>query len=188
MQIGLDPDIIRRVRKGDATAIGWLFERYHTSIFRYLYYKVGDMHTAEDLTSEVFVHLMDSIARQSAAQDRPEDMSLQALLFKIARNLAIDYYRKHQTQQNVTLDENITASEPPIDTTVERHLDNQVLNKAINTLPFDQREVIILRFINCMPIADTAQVMLRSQDAVKALQRRALSALQVVLTDMAVTF
>ena len=187
MQISLDPDIIQRVRKGDSTAIGRLFERYHSSIFRYLYYKVGDMHTAEDLTSEVFVRLMLSIAKQPVDQDRPDREPLQAFLFTIARNLAIDHFRKHQSQMNVTLDENITASDLPLDATVERGLDNQLLNKAINTLPFDQREVIILRFINCLPIADTAQVMLRSQDAVKALQRRALAALHEVLSDMRVT-
>ena len=187
MQISLDPDMIRRVRKGDRIAIGRLFERYQPSLFRYLYYKVGDMHTAEDLTSEVFVHFMQSIARQSEAQDHMESMPLQALLFKIARNLAIDHYRKHQSQQNVSLEENISTSDPPIDAAVERKLDHQLLNKAINTLPYDQREVIILRFINSMPIADTAQIMLRSQDAVKALQRRALVALHEVLTDMRVT-
>jgi RNA polymerase sigma-70 factor, ECF subfamily len=187
MQISLDPDMIRRIRKGDRIAIGRLFERYQPSIFRYLYYKVGDMHTAEDLTSEVFVHFMLSLSKQSDAQDHPDSMPLQALLFKIARNLAIDHFRKHQSQQNITLEENISTSDPPIDATVERNLDNQLLNKAINTLPFDQREVIILRFINSMPIADTAQVMLRSQDAVKALQRRALAALHEVLAEMRVT-
>jgi RNA polymerase sigma-70 factor, ECF subfamily len=187
MKISLDPDTIRRVRKGDSVAIGSFFECYHLSIFRYLYYKVGDMHTAEDLTSEVFVHFMLSIAKKSDAQDPQEGMQPQAYLFKIARNLAIDHFRKHQTHQNVSLEENIPASDLPIDATIERRLDSQLLNKAINTLPSDQREVIILRFTNNMPIADTAQIMLRSKDAVKSLQTRALAALHEVLADMRVT-
>lgn len=176
MHIRFDSDVIKRVRKGDRAAIGALFERYHTGIFRYLYYKVGDVHTAEDLTSEVFLRLLRSLTQQ-----RPDSLQPQAWLYKIARNLAIDYYRKHQTHQPVALEENLSLNEL-VDTNVEHSLNNQVLYKAVNTLPFDQREVIILRFVNNLPIAEAAHVMERSEDAIKGLQRRALMSLRQVLS------
>jgi RNA polymerase sigma-70 factor (ECF subfamily) len=175
MQIGLDSDVIQRVSNGDRAAIGVLFERYHMGIFRYLYYKVGDVHTAEDLTSEVFLRLLRSLSQQ-----RPNNLQFNAWLYKIARNLAIDHYRKHQAQQPVSLEENLSTAEMD-DLNVDNRLNNQLLYKAVNQLPFDQREVVILRFINNLPIAEAARVMERSEDAIKGLQRRALSSLRQVL-------
>jgi RNA polymerase sigma-70 factor (ECF subfamily) len=177
MQISIDSDLLQRVRKGDRAAIGALFERYHDDIFRYLFYKVGDMHTAEDLTSEVFLRLI-----RSLAQRRPEDIQPQAWLYKIARNLAIDHYRKRQSMQSVTLEENVSSDEV-IDDRIEKGLDSRALYKAVNTLPFEQREVIIMRFINNLPIAEAARAMGRSEDAIKGLQRRALITLRQFLSD-----
>jgi RNA polymerase sigma-70 factor (ECF subfamily) len=177
MHTSIDSDVIQRVRKGDRVAIGAFFERYHDGIFRYLYYKVGDIHTAEDLTSEVFVRLI-----RSLVQHRLDDLQPQAWLYKIARNLAIDHYRKRQTLQAVTLEENVT-SEEVIDDRIEHSLDSHALYKAVNTLPFKQREVIIMRFINNLPIAEAALAMSCSQDAIKGLQRRALISLRQFLLD-----
>ena len=183
MQIGIDSETIRRVGKGDRDAIGALFESYHLKIFRYLYYRIGDIHIAEDLASEVFVRLI-----RSSTQNRPGSPVLQALLYKIARNLAIDHYRKPQAQQPVTLPETVQSTDEPIDATVERRLDHQVLYKAVHALPFDQGEVIMLRFISAMSIAEAAQVMNCSEDAIKGLQRRALLSLRQVLSDWEVPY
>lgn len=177
----LDSGLIERVCKGDRTAIGALFERYHTGIFRYLYYKVGDQHTAEDLTSEVFLRFIRSID-----DSHPENMQPQAWLYKAARNLAIDHYRKNQTQKPIDLPETLSAEHAVADH-VEKGLESQELYKAINQLPFEQREVIILRFINSLPIAEAAHVMGRTEDAVKGLQHRALQALRQSLIDMGFT-
>jgi RNA polymerase sigma-70 factor (ECF subfamily) len=177
MQIGIDSDVIQRIRKGDRAAIGALFERYHTDIFRYLYYKVGDTHIAEDLASEVFLRLI-----RSLAQKDPVELQPQAWLYRIARNLAIDHYRKSQAQQPVMLDENV-SSDVSIDTQYEQNFDSQALYKCIKALPYDQREVIILRFINRMPISEVANTLERSEDAIKGLQHRALLSLRRALLD-----
>jgi len=181
MHISLDSDLIKRVRNGDRAAIGALFERYHTGIFRYLYYKVGNVHHAEDLASEAFLRLLRFVTEQ-----HPDSLQPQAWLYKIARNLAIDFYRKHQTHQQVPLEENITMNES-VDMNVEHNLNAQQLYKAVNALPYDQREVIILRFINNLPIAEAAHAMDCSENAVKGLQRRALLSLRQVLSSRGVT-
>jgi RNA polymerase sigma-70 factor, ECF subfamily len=177
MHISNDSDVIQHVRKGDRATIGAFFELYHDGIFRYLYYRVGDTHTAEDLTAEVFLRLI-----RSLAQHRLDDLQPKAWLYKIARNLAIDHYRKRQTYQAVTLEENV-ASEEVIDDRLEHSLDSHALYKAVNSLPFEQREVIILRFINNLPIAEAALTMSCSQDSIKGLQRRALISLRQFLLD-----
>ncbi len=181
MHISSDSDVIKRVRRGERAAVGLLFERYYTGIFRYLYYKVGDVHVAEDLSSEVFLRLL-----RFLAQERPGDLLPKPWLYKIARNLAIDYYRKNQSYQPTTLEENVSMNEM-VDVNVEQSLDSQALYTAVNALPFDQREVIILRFVNNIPIAEAAQIMNRSDDAIKGLQRRALLALRQVLEARGVT-
>ena len=170
-------NVIQRVRKGDRAAIAALFERHHDGIFRYLYYRVGDIHTAEDLTSEVFLRLI-----RSLVQHRLEELQPQAWLYKIARNLAIDHYRKKQAFQPAALEED-APSEEMLDDRTGDSLDSHALYIAVNALPFEQREVIILRFINNLPIAEAALAMSCSQDAVKGLQRRALISLRQFLSD-----
>lgn len=182
MDVLLDSEVIERVCKGDRTAIGTLFERYHTGIFRYLYYKVGDQQTAEDLTSEVFLRFIRSID-----SNHPENMQPQAWLYKAARNLAIDHYRKNQTQKPVDLPETL-STEQTVAEHVDKGLESQTLFSAINQLPYEQREVIILRFINSLPIADAAHLMGRTEDAVKGLQHRALQALRQSLIDQGFTY
>jgi len=178
MQVNTDLHTLQRVRRGDRHAISEIFESYHLKIFRYLFYKVGDVGTAEDLASEVFVRLI-----RTWAETTPDGTRLQAWLFKIARNLAIDHYRRHQSQNPDTLPDTVPSEDDPIDTTVQRILNHQLLYKAVNMLPFDQCEVIRLRFISELSIAESAQIMGRSEDAIKGLQRRALSALREILTD-----
>ena len=178
MQVDTDFQTLKRIRQGDRYAISKLFESYHVKIFRYLFYKVGDERTAEDLASEVFIRLI-----RTWAETTPEGTRLQAWLFKIARNLAIDYYRRQKSLNQDPLMETEPSGDDPIDTTVQRILDHQLLYKAVNMLPFDQCEVIRLRFISEMTIMETSQIMGRSQDAIKGLQRRALSALRQILTD-----
>ena len=179
MQNSIDSNVIQGIHKGDRAAIGAFFERYHDGIFRYLYYQVGDIHAAEDLTSEVFLRLI-----RSLAQHRLDDLQPQAWLYKIARNLAIDHYRKRKTYQPVSLEENVASGEV-IDDRIGPSLDSHALYKAVNNLPFEQREVIIMRFINNLPIAEAALTMSCSQDAIKGLQRRALISLRQFLVDRA---
>jgi RNA polymerase sigma-70 factor (ECF subfamily) len=85
----LNPTLIRRAQEGESAVVGALYERYQRGIFRYLYYRVGDQQTAEDLTSEVFLRMVEKLSNFDDRQ-----LSFQAWLFQIARNLSIDHYRK----------------------------------------------------------------------------------------------
>ncbi len=178
MQLKTDPRSLQQVCQGDQIAISDLFERYHLKIFRYLYYKVGDIPTAEDLASEVFARLV-----RSWATTTQSGALLQAWLFKTARNLVIDHYRRNLILRPEELPDSLPSKDDPIEMTIEHQLDHQLLYKAIRLLSFDQGEVIRLRFINNLSIAETAQIMGRSEDAIKGLQRRALSELRQILTS-----
>ncbi len=174
-------ETIKKAQEGDSAVIGALFEEYHASIFRYLYYKVGDFHTAEDLASEVFLRMI-----RSLVHFQPSSISFQAWLFQIARNLAIDHFRAQKIRISTHLDDQIVTSHENTERAVENNMDSEHLRLALDHLSDDQRDVIIMRFIAGMPITETAQTLHKSEDSIKGLQRRALANLRQVLTDLEV--
>ncbi len=171
-------DIIRSAQKGDADSIGLLFRRHHASVFRYLYYRVGDRETAEDLTSEVFLRMVRSVADYV-----DHGVSFQAWLFRIASNLAVDHFRKANAKPEIELWESVPASDAEPAAAVEHSLTSESLRGALAKLAADQRDVVVMRFVVDMPIAEVAQALNRSEDAIKGLQRRGLMALRAILTS-----
>ena len=174
----INSELISRARNGDAVVIGALYERFRLSIFRYLYYRLGDQQTAEDLTSEVFLRMIRSLHGIN-----PHSVSFQAWLFQIARNLAIDYYRKMSIRNHIQLDENLVTRDEDIDTSLEKNLTSERLRRALSRLNPDQRDVIVLRFVADMPINQVAQTLHKSEDSIKGLQRRGLSTLREILAE-----
>jgi RNA polymerase sigma-70 factor (ECF subfamily) len=176
-------ELIAQAKNGDRASIGQLYEEYNAHVYRYLYYLVSDMHVAEDLTSEVFVRMIRSLPNY-----RYRGISFQAWLFQIAHNLAVDYFRKSGKRQQVELEENLYSSDPAIDITVEQNLTSDMLRMALEQINQPQREVIILRFVAGMPIAQVAQTLRKSEDTVKGLQRRGLSSLRKILDDWEMSY
>ena len=176
--------LIERARQGNSDAIGELYECHRLSIYRYFYYRTGDTQQADDLTSEVFLRMIRALPGY-----RHQDTAFLAWLFRIAQNLLNDHYRRMNVRNQVTLEEdmmeNITSSRTR---PVEHSLNSVTLQQALNVLSVDQRDVIVLRFVAGMPIAEVAQTLQKSEDAVKALQRRALITLRDVLSDWEVQY
>lgn len=176
-------DVILKAQQGDAAKIGVIFQRYHQSVFRYLYYRVNDPYVAEDLTSEVFMRML-----RALPEYRLQGISFQAWLFQIARNLSVDYFRKTSSHPNVELQENTVASDPDPAEIAEDSLTSESLRKALAQLPTEQREVLVLRFILGMSINEVAAVLKRSEDSVKGLQRRGLVALRERLNAWEISY
>jgi len=179
----LNPELIARAQSGDPAVIGDLYDRYRLSVFRYMYYKVGDLHAAEDLTSEVFLRMIRSLNGY-----RPQNVAFEAWLFQIARNLAIDHYRKYSGKDHLSLEEDMIADKDDPDRNLDRSLTSDLLLKALSKLSEIQRDVIVLRFVNGLPVTQVAQALNKSEDAVKALQRRALSTLREILTEWEISY
>lgn len=179
----VNTETIKRAQQGDEAVLSELYKKYNTSIYRYLYYRVGDAQTAEDLTSEVFERMLRFIGGF-----RPPSVTFTSWLFQIARNLAIDHYRRNGRRQDIELKEQPSDRKDDPDMTIERTLTRENLQHALTELTDDQRDVIILRFVAEMPIAETAQALNKSEDAIKGLQRRALIALRQTLNDWEVIY
>ncbi len=177
------PEVIARAKSGDTAVITALYEQYRLGVFRYLYYRVGDQQAAEDLTSEVFLRMITALEGY-----RPQSSSFEAWLYQIARNLAIDHHRKAVIRNFIPLEENLMGEYTDVDKTVERNLTHEHLRRALARLSDVQRDVIVLRFVNGLPISVVAKTLHKSEDAIKSLQRRALSTLREILTDWEVNY
>ena len=179
----LNPELIRRAQEGETLVVSEIYDRYQRSIFRYLYYRVGDQQTAEDLTSEVFLRMIEKISSY-----RDQRTSFQAWLFQIARNLSIDHYRKMKARDESALkDEYPEEGEQPAEI-LDRDLTSEKLFQALEELPVNQRDVIVMRFVVGMPVGEVADTLHKTEDSIKGLQRRALLALREILTEWEVVY
>jgi RNA polymerase sigma-70 factor (ECF subfamily) len=93
-----------------------------------------------------------------------------------------------KVRNHLSLEEELIDQTNDIDTTVERRLNSETLAKALRKLPEEQRDVILMRFVSGMPIAETAQALHKSENAIKGLQRRALIALRDSLSNLEVAY
>lgn len=167
---------IKRAKSGDKSAITELYQQYKPEIYRYLYYKVGKAQLAEDLTADVFIRVLENLH-----QYQPRTAPFQAWVFRIARNLTIDHYRRMNTRNHLYLNESLPSEQGDPEAAADRSLTVNQLQHALRRLTDDQSDVIILRFIADMPIKQVAQALNKSESAVKALQARGLEALQRIL-------
>ena len=168
--------LIQQAKKGDPSAFAEIYDRHQPAIYRYIFYQVDDSATAEDLTSEVFVRLVEKIDRFTY-RGRP----LLAWLYTIARNLVTDYHRRAGRLLPLPLDERLVAGTDVPEETIEHRLAQRRLAAAVARLTEDQRQVILLKFVEGLDNETTAQTLGKSVGAVKSLQHRALAALRRIL-------
>jgi RNA polymerase sigma-70 factor (ECF subfamily) len=172
--------LVELARGGDADAFGLLYDHYHVSVHRFVYYRVGSVALAEDITSETFFR-----ALRGMASFRWQGKDFGAWLMTIARNLTTDHFKAGRTRLELPT-EDLTphdeATEGP-ESSVLASLTNQVLLEALKELPHEQQECLIMRFLQGLSIAETALVLGRSDGAVKQLQLRGVRNLAKLLPE-----
>ncbi|MBV8717603.1 MAG: sigma-70 family RNA polymerase sigma factor [Chloroflexi bacterium] len=167
-------DLVRRVRNNDPLAFEELYARYSPRVFGYLFQRLnGDAEEAEDLTADVFARVYEKI---DAFQ--PQGAPLSAWVFRIAHNRLIDAIRRRPRQTQVTLDEAPELAAGPVFGGVEQSVAMDQIKAGLARLTPEQRQVIILRFLEGKSLAETAAVVGRNEDAVKKLQARGLASLR----------
>lgn len=184
MPLTLVHKVIEQAQAGNQDAVAILYETFQPQVYSYLYYRTGDHHVAQDLTADVFVKLLRSLP----GYQQRHTGSFRAWLFEIARNAAVDYFRRANLRQNTELSEEVVDHQPAPETIAERRLNNELLRRALRRLTPDQCDVVVLRFLADMPIAEVAQVLNKSESAIKNLQLRGLAALQQILTAQKITY
>jgi RNA polymerase sigma-70 factor (ECF subfamily) len=159
---------------GDAEAFGQLYDHYAPGVYRFVLYRVGSRPLAEDLTSETFMRALRSIQKFTW-----QGKDFGAWLTTIARNLVTDHFKSGRSRLEIVSDDvpdrRSAIAQPEID--VLSHLTNEALYAAVSQLSAEQRDCVLMRFIQGLSIAETAAALGRSEGAVKQLQLRAVRAL-----------
>ena len=172
-------DIAERASRRDAEAFAQLYDEHLDTVYRYILYKVGEVLLAEELTEDVWAKAWEGIEKFQW-----RNLPFQHWLLRIARNVVVDHWRsrrKATTSIDGLID--VSSDEAPPDERVARDFEMQTLQQALMRLPNDQRDVVILRFIEGYSHADVAGVLKKSVVAVRQIQVRALKALNKQLTD-----
>ena len=168
--------LVDRAVGGHFGAFGELYSIYLDRIYRYVFYQVKDKMTAEDLTEEIFLKAWKAIGRY-----KQKKLAFSAWLYRIAHNYIIDYFRTRR--QHLVLEEATLAADSNPEQEAEEKLIQQELAEAISYLPPQQRQVIILKFIEGLDNREIAQIMQKRQGAVRVMQMRALMALRQKLSS-----
>jgi RNA polymerase sigma-70 factor (ECF subfamily) len=172
--------LVELARTGDADAFGLLYDHYQGSVYRFLFYRTRSSALAEDLTSETFFR-----ALRSMTNFRWQGKDFGAWLMTIARNLATDHFKAGRTRLELTTEDmglHDDATEGP-ESAVLAGLTNEILLKALTELPDEQRDCLVMRFLQGMSIAETAAVLGRSDGAVKQLQLRGVRNLAKLMPE-----
>ena len=168
--------LIAAARQGDREAISELYEAHVQAIFRYIAYRVESDVVAEDLTSEVFLRVVRNIATY---QDTGAPFA--AWLYRIAANLLTEHYRqKRHTSPDALPEDLVTDETDPFGRTAQA-AERDILRGALKTLSPDFQTLLILRFMEGLPIAEVAAALAKSEGAVRVMQHRALKALAQAL-------
>jgi len=157
----------------DGDRLAAIYDEYYQPIYRYVYRQVGDVETARDLTAEVFHRLL-----RAAQGGGSPDRNSKAWLYRTAHNIVVDHYRRQQHRRHLPLEDELISAEDDPAGTAERHLSAAQVRAALQHLTLDQRQVIILKFLEGFSNQEVAAVLDKPVGAIKSLQHRGLAALQ----------
>ncbi|MBI4304228.1 MAG: sigma-70 family RNA polymerase sigma factor [Chloroflexi bacterium] len=171
-----EENLVERAKRGDQQAFARLYEENFNRIYRYIVLRIGDRTEAEDLTQQVFLNAIRSIA-----SFKWKGKPFITWLYRIAHNQVIDHLRKKNRESPAPLEESALGGDSSPELMAEHSLSIEEVLAATRGLTESQREVISLRFTSELSIAEVARIMGKSEGAVKALQHSAIAALRKAL-------
>jgi RNA polymerase sigma-70 factor (ECF subfamily) len=180
-------ELVTAAQRGDSAAFGLLYDRYVDVVYRYVLFRMGDRDLAEDVTSETFLR---ALRRITSVSYQGRDVG--AWFVTIARNLILDHMKSSRFRLEVVTDEVTEPGAAPVSgigAQAQAGPEQEAITRATRTellrcvakLGEDQRECIVLRFMQGLSVAETAAIMNRNEGAIKALQHRAVRRLAQLL-------
>lgn len=161
------------LRKLDSQVIGAVYDQYFPEVYRYVLYRLGDQTLAEDIASDVFVRLL-----ESAQSKRSPQSNLKGWLIGTASHAVMDHLRRKYRRPEEVLSDALPDLGPSVNAEIDQREQNHAIQQAYAQLTAEQQDVLALRFGQGYSLEETAAHMKKKVNAVKALQFRALSALQ----------
>ena len=164
---------IARAKEGDTSALHFLYIRYADDVYGYVNSIVRDHHEAEDITQNVFAKLMTAILKYEQ-----REVPFTAWILRVARNAALDHVRG---RRQLPVEEVRTSDEGHVQTGFER---SQNLKEALEVVPAEQREVLILRHIAGLSPGEIAEALGKTEGSIHGLHHRGRGALQAALREL----
>ncbi len=161
------------LRKLDPHSVGAIYDQYFPEVYRYIRYRINDDTVAEDIASDVFVRLLEASQKGQGPQS-----NLKGWLIATASNAVNDHLRRRYRRPTEQLSEAMPDAEPSVHTQVDVREQNRAVQQAYAQLTTEQQHVLALRFGLGFSLEETATYMKKKANAIKALQFRALAALQ----------
>ncbi len=171
--------ILERAQRGDADAFGEIYDSYVPRIFRFAFLKIGSRENAEDLTSETFLRFWTYIRKEEIESDTAEP-----ILYRIARNLIIDSYRKKEIATQDIDDEVANCLKDERSDFAKELMEREEIREMmemLKELKDDYREIIILRYVEGFLPEEIAKITGKSKGSVRVLSHRALKSLEKVM-------
>jgi RNA polymerase sigma-70 factor (ECF subfamily) len=174
--------LIHAAKNGDSDAMAALYDAYVDRIYRYILYRVENVDSARDLTSEVFLRLV-----RSLHSFQPRETPLLGWLYRVAHARVIDHYRRNdRAKEYVSLEilERHASGEDDLESDLMRSNEQQAVVAALKLLTHEQQQVILLRFTEGLDLQQTADALGKTVGAVKVMQHRAVQALRRALAKI----
>jgi RNA polymerase sigma-70 factor (ECF subfamily) len=168
--------LVKQAQVGNKEAVSILYEAYTQSIFQYIFYRVDSKQIAEDMTAEVFLRMIRGLP---GYQD--QGLPFGAWLFRIAANQLADYYRENKRITFTLISDEYRSDETDPFERLDKKEERARLHQALQQLPFDYQNILVLRFIRNLSHTEVAMILDKSEVNVRTLQHRALSALAKVM-------
>lgn len=169
--------LVQRAQEMQEDALGAIYSSYYPRIYNYAFLQLGDVQAAEDLASDVMLKVLESIKSYKF-----RGMPFSAWVFRIARNRLIDLHRRRKRRGQVDLTVPLPVSDINPQVLAERALDRGQIHLALKYLTDEQRQVIVLKFIDDFDNPSIARILGRSEGAIKSLQHRALHSLRRIMS------
>lgn len=164
--------LLRRATQLDQDALSLIHNRYYDLIYRYISYRVDDVHAVEDLTSEVFTRFLVALRARKGPQD-----TLRGWFYGTAANVVKEHYRDRRRSDHELLDDAAPSAGRGPDEDFDRQLANSRLRAALAELTEEQQQVLALRYGFDMPFREVAETLKKTEGSVKMLQTRAIATL-----------
>lgn len=163
-------------RRCNEARLASLYEEYYDKIARYVYVRIGNRTEAEDLAGEVFLKALESLESY-----KERGIPMQAWLFRIAHNLVVDNLRKASKRKTVPIDTVQIESDANVVTLAEKNIELERVNRAMEQLTREQKEVLGLRFFGGLTSKEAGSILNKSDGAVREMQRAAIEKLRKML-------
>lgn len=174
--LGDEQKLVKKAKDGEVEAFGLLYDYYLPKIYRFVLLKVSYREEAEDLTHQTFLKAWENISHYDF-----RGYSFGSWLYQIARNTTVDYYRRSRPKVSIEEIAELPFEGDSLQASIDSKIEWKKLSEGIKKLKDIEQDVLIMRFVQDLPLKEVAEIIGKSEGAVKLIQHRAIKNLKTII-------